>query len=546
MQLTDYIALLGGLALFLYGMQMMSTGMEAAAGNQMKSLLEKLTSNRFLGIIVGAAITAVIQSSSATTVMVVGFVNSGLMTLNQAVWIIMGANIGTTITGQLIALDIGRLAPLLAFIGVAIILFTKKKKVRHIGSILAGLGILFIGMDMMSTSMSPLQNSRAFIGMLTRFKNPLLGIFAGMIFTALIQSSSASVGILQALAKSGIITLSGASYILFGQNIGTCITALIASVGANRNAKRTTVIHISFNVIGTIIFTTLCMSTGLITFMKSTAPGNVPAQIANLHTLFNMTTTLLLIPFGNILADFSKKILPDKEEINDKAQLLYLPSTDAISDEQLGISAIHIANTHKEIMRMLDMASKNVHLAFQSYFHMDRDFYEDIEKSEEYLDFLNYEISKYISKFIVHEQSNNGSTIFNAYYSITGNLERIGDHAMNIGGYVDIIKEKKIFFSKSTLEEICSMQAVCEQMLNDLKHPDEHLSKWNRHIIFLEYQIDEMTKEYRDNMFQRLQNGGCSDEGGILYSEMLTDFERIGDHAMNIAEELTKIKQITH
>ena len=254
-KITDFFSLLGGLALFLYGMQMMSNGLEAAAGNKMKQILEKLTANRFLGVLVGAVITAVIQSSSATTVMVVGFVNSGMMTLRQAVWIIMGANIGTTITGQLIALDVGEIAPLIAFIGVALIVFIKKQKVHHYGMIVAGLGILFIGMEMMSSSMMPLRESEAFASIMTNFSNPLLGILAGAVFTAIIQSSSASVGILQALASSGLIGLSSAVYVLFGQNIGTCITAVLSSIGTNRNAKRTTIIHLLYNLIGTSIFT---------------------------------------------------------------------------------------------------------------------------------------------------------------------------------------------------------------------------------------------------------------------------------------------------
>ena len=232
------LGLLGGLALFLYGMQMMSTNLEAAAGNKMKQILERLTSNRFLGVLVGAVITALIQSSSATTVMVVGFVNSGLMTLNQAVWVIMGANIGTTITGQLIALDVGALAPLIAFVGVAILVFVKNKKIQHIAGIVAGIGVLFIGMDMMSSAMSPLREEPQFVEMMTKFSNPLLGILVGAGFTALIQSSSASVGILQALAMSGVIDLHSAVFVLFGQNIGTCITAVLASIGTTRNAKR--------------------------------------------------------------------------------------------------------------------------------------------------------------------------------------------------------------------------------------------------------------------------------------------------------------------
>ena len=257
MTFNNLLALLGGLALFLYGMHMMSAGLEQAAGDRMKAILEKLTSNPFLGVIVGAVITAIIQSSSATTVMVVGFVNSQLMTLNQAVWIIMGANIGTTITGQLIALDASKIAPLVAILGVVMVTFMKNKKVNAFGEILAGLGILFIGMDMMKNAMVPLQQSETFIHAMTTISNPVLAILLGAGFTALIQSSSASVGILQALAISGLIPLSSAIYIIFGQNIGTCITAVLASLGANRNAKRTTIIHLSFNIIGTIVFLTL-------------------------------------------------------------------------------------------------------------------------------------------------------------------------------------------------------------------------------------------------------------------------------------------------
>ncbi len=261
------LSLLGGLGLFMYGMQMMSTNLEAVAGNRMKQILERLTANRFLGVLVGAGITALIQSSSATTVMTVGFVNSGLMSLKQAVWIIMGANVGTTITGQLIALDIGALAPLIAFAGIMLLIFVKNKKVQHVGGIVAGIGVLFIGMGMMSDAMVPLRDSQTFINLVTKFSNPLLGIIVGAVFTAVIQSSSASVGILQALAMGGVINLQSAVFVLFGQNIGTCITALLASVGTSRNAKRATMIHFMFNVIGTVIFVTLCILTPFTDFV---------------------------------------------------------------------------------------------------------------------------------------------------------------------------------------------------------------------------------------------------------------------------------------
>lgn len=368
MKITDFFSLLGGLALFLYGMQMMSNGLEAAAGNRMKQILEKLTANRFLGVLVGAGITAVIQSSSATTVMVVGFVNSGMMTLRQAVWIIMGANIGTTITGQLIALDIGEVAPLLAFAGVALIMFTKKKKVHHIGLIVAGLGVLFIGMGMMSSSMMPLRESEAFISLMTRFSNPVLGILAGMVFTAIIQSSSASVGILQALAASGLIGLDSAVFVLFGQNIGTCITAVLASIGTSRNAKRTTIIHLMFNVIGTTIFTLVCIFLPLTTWVESFTPGNAPAQIANMHTLFNVVTTLLLLPFGNMLATLATRILPERKEEEELGtmHLEFIHPMEQKRDAQIGTSAIALTGIKNELNRMLVMARENVTKSFEA------------------------------------------------------------------------------------------------------------------------------------------------------------------------------------
>ena len=340
---ANYImGLLGGVALFLYGMQMMSSGLESAAGNKMKVILEKLTANRFIGVLVGALITAIIQSSSAMTVMVVGFVNSGMMTLNQAVWIIMGANIGTTITGQLISLDVGMMAPLFAFIGVAMIVFLKIPKARHIGKILAGLGVLFIGMNMMGGAMKPLQESEGFVNLMTQFSNPLLGILAGAIFTAVIQSSSASVGILQTLAVSGLIGFDSAVFVLFGQNIGTCITAVLASIGTNRSAKRTTLIHLMFNIIGTILFTTLCLTLPVTDWIGGLTPNNPAAQIANMHTTFNIVTSLLLLPFGTYLAKLAEKILPDKEEEKEESVIVALNKEFHKGNAKLGFSAVHM------------------------------------------------------------------------------------------------------------------------------------------------------------------------------------------------------------
>lgn len=545
MKITDFFSLLGGLALFLYGMQMMSNGLEAAAGNKMKQILEKLTANRFLGVLVGAGITAVIQSSSATTVMVVGFVNSGMMTLQQAVWIIMGANIGTTITGQLIALDVGAVAPLLAFLGVALVVFIKKQKVHHYGLIVAGLGILFIGMDMMSSAMMPLRDSEAFISLMTKFSNPFLGILAGAVFTAIIQSSSASVGILQALASSGLIGLGNAVYVLFGQNIGTCITAILAAIGTNRNAKRTTIIHLMFNIIGTIIFTTVCILTPLTDLIASITPDNVAAQIANMHTLFNIVTTLLLLPFGTYLAKLATKILPEKkDEKVDVMHMEFIRPMETKRDTQIGLSAIAVTSIHKEIHRMMSMAKENVDRSFEAVKEGKTTLLEEVREREEYIDFLNKEISKYISKTLVNESNPRDSRYISALFKVCGNVERIGDHAMNICEYTKMIERQNISFSSEVKREIDEMKKICDQAIDYLSEIGQEPGQKEdiKVIEDIEQKIDDMTEDYRQKQLERMQKGTCSEEGCIIYSEMLTDFERIGDHILNIGQEMGRGK----
>lgn len=545
MKITDFFSLLGGLALFLYGMQMMSNGLEAAAGNKMKQILEKLTANRFLGVLVGAGITAVIQSSSATTVMVVGFVNSGMMTLRQAVWIIMGANIGTTITGQLIALDVSAIAPLLAFLGVALVVFVKKQKIHHYGLILAGLGILFVGMDMMSTSMMPLRDSEAFISLMTKFSNPFLGILAGAVFTAIIQSSSASVGILQALASSGLIGLGNAVYVLFGQNIGTCITAILAAIGTNRNAKRTTIIHLMFNIIGTIIFTTVCILSPLTSVIEGITPDNPAAQIANMHTLFNIVTTLLLLPFGTYLAKLATKILPEKKDENiDVMHMEFIRPMETKRDNQIGLSAIAVTSIRKEIHRMMTMARENIDKSFEAVKEGKTTLLEEVREREEYIDFLNKEISKYISKTLVNESNPRDSKYISALFKVCGNVERIGDHAMNICEYTKMIERQKISFSSEVKREIDEMRKICDQAIEYLSEIGQEPGRKEdiKVIVDIEQKIDDMTEDYRQKQLERMQKGTCSEEGCIIYSEMLTDFERIGDHILNIGQEMGRGK----
>ena len=543
MGFLQIVSLLGGLALFLMGMKMMSDGLEQTAGDKMKTVLEKLTSNRFLGVGVGAGITAVIQSSSATTVMVVGFVNSGLMTLRQAIWVIMGANVGTTITGQLIALDVGVIAPLIAIVGVVFIVFLKSKKLHHWGYIFAGLGILFMGMNMMSDSMSGLRDSQEFVNVVTNLSNPALGILAGAVFTAIIQSSSASVGILQALAMSGAISLSSSVYVLFGQNIGTCITAVLASVGTSRNARRTTVIHLLFNITGTIIFTIICMLTPFTDFMQSLTPDNPAAQIANVHTIFNIVTTLILLPFGTLLEKAAMKILPERsDEKSDKMQLRFI-SPDSVNNHSIGSVSVAVSQIQSEVSHMLELARSNVSDAFDNILHWDRDRFENVEKNEEYVDFLNAEISKYISALMSGEMTEQDAKTVSAYFKIIGNIERISDHAMNIAEYAMLLNKKGYKADDEIYSEVEEMKYVT---LDGLKLIDFSVGEMQQmtfvSVSMAEKNIDSLSEAYRSNQIERLRENKCSGDVSVVYSEMITDFERIGDHLLNIGELMTDKK----
>lgn len=542
MDITNILSLLGGLALFLYGMQMMSGGLEAAAGNKMKQILERLTANRFLGVVVGALITAVIQSSSATTVMVVGFVNSGMMTLQQAVWIIMGANIGTTITGQLIALDVGMMAPLFAFFGVSMVVFLKNPKAHHYGEIIAGLGVLFIGMGMMSDAMKPLREVPEFVNLMTRFSNPVIGIGVGALFTAVIQSSSASVGILQSLASNGLIGLGDAVFVLFGQNIGTCITAVLAAIGTSKNAKRTTIIHLTFNVIGTTIFTIVCLLFPLTTLVESFTPGNVPAQIANMHTLFNIVTTLLLLPVGQYLAKFAEKIMPDsKLEAQEESIFAFTNDEFMRNNLQLGFSAVYLKKLGEEIGRMLHITKNNVDLCFQAIIDKDLEAVEKADETEETIDLMNKELGRYISKILIHDKTGQDIEAIEEYFRVIGNIERIGDHAVNIGGYVLVMEKNGVTFSEDAQKELHKMKEICQKAMNLLENVDDDAAKWLSRIAALEQQMDDMTVNYRNNHIERMKQGLCSEQGCILFSELLTDFERMGDHMLNIAQSYAKI-----
>lgn len=535
----EIIRLLGGLALFLYGMQMMSGGLEAATGNQMQQFLKRLTANRFLGIAAGAAITALVQSSTATTVMVVGFVNSEMMTLREAVWLIMGANIGTTITSQLIALDVDQLAPLIIFVGVALIIFFKKQQYVYMGQIVAGLGILFLGMEMIMAAMLSLHSSQEFIRFIKYFSNPFLGISTGTAMTAIVQSSSVSVAILQAMAMEGLVGLKGAVYVLFGNNIGTCVTALLASMGGSQNARRAAGIHLIFNIFGTIIFTILCILTPLIVWIENLFSGSSEAQIATMHSLFNILTALLLIPAGEWLAVLTEKIFPDQQaKCKQEKHLEYLQPTGQPASGKMGTSAIYLNQVHQEVMRMLEMVEYNVDKAFWAFRVGDEERLEEVNETEQYIDYLNKEISQHISKTIGNEPNEKDVFIANQYYKIAGNVEQIGDCALNIAEYTSVLQEKKIKFSKEAQVEMERMEQVLQVFFETLDKSGMGGTEWTKKVAWLGQNMNDMAVQYREALAERMKQGVCSVEACMVYSEMLTDFKRIGDHALELAKEM--------
>lgn len=539
MGISEMLSLCGGLALFLYGMHMMSSGLEAAAGDRMKQMLEKLTSNTIMGVVIGTVITALIQSSSATTVMLVGFVNSGIMDLSQTVGIIMGANIGATMNGVLLAVGIGDIAPAFAFIGVCLIQFTKDEKKNHIGEIIAGLGILFIGMNMMSSSMSALRNSPMFIGFLSSCSNPILAILVGTVFTALIQSSSASVGILQALAVSGVVDLHTGIYLMFGFTIGTCITAAIASIGTTANAKRTTVIHFLFNVIGTVIFVIFCQTMPVVDWIIRLTPNSPASQVANAHVIFKVVTTLILLPFSKQLVNLSMILIKDKKE--DKRPTL-MERAKLTAGYSMGTSAIIIRNIRDEINYMYDIAKKNVELSYDAVINNSSENMKVIRENEDHLDELNASISEYISNVLSIPMSRQDSDIITGYFRIVGNIERIGDHADNFAGYSRFFISRGLTMSDTAVDEVRHMKSLTIDTMEFLEGDRrEDAGTMLINVSRGEQDIDDMTDEYRNRQMDRMRNGVCTAEVSVIYSEMLTDFERIGDHLLNIAEDFSKM-----
>lgn len=523
-------ALLGGLGLFLFGMKMMSDGLEAMAGDKLRNGLEKLTKNRFAAVGVGAGVTAVIQSSSATTVMVVGFVNAGLMTLTQAINVGMGANIGTTITGQIIAFKITKIAPLILFAGVLIVLFVKKRSIRRMGEIIGGLGILFFGMNVMSESLAPLTEFQPFIDALASFESPWVGLLAGAGVTAVIQSSSATMGIVQAFAMQNIMGLDSSVFLILGLNIGTCITAILASLGGTKTAKRTAIALLFFNIIGALIFMLLLQIFPIVEWVKSWSPGDPVRQIANFHTFFNVITTALFICIPFVLVKISYFFIrgEDKKTEGRKLEFLVHP----LPDSPTMIVGLAI----KECHRMMVIASQNFNDAVGSFINQDEKLANTVYDTEKTVNYLNREITHELTQLSGLEIPDGDTGVITEMLHALMNIERISDIAENIANLSVYRIDSKIKLGKKAAEELELMRIKINESLDcTLKAMDERDIISAERAMELENEVDAMEMKIKKNHIKRLKKGDCTPAASTVFTDMVTMMERIADHSANIS-----------
>lgn len=530
------ISLFGGLGIFLYGMKMMGDGLENAAGDKLKGIFDKITSNPAKGILTGAIVTAVIQSSSATTVMVVGFVNAGLMNLFQAAAVIMGANIGTTITAQIISFKFDAIAPLFLAIGAAMVLFAKNRKAKEIGNIVLGFGILFLGLELMSAAMSPLAESDFFKNLILRLKgHTILGLLLGMVMTAVIQSSSASTGILVALASTGSLPFEVAVPILFGCNIGTCVTALIASIGTSRTARKAALIHLFFNVIGSLMFIPFVgQFTDLVLLISpGTTGADVQRQIANAHTIFNIVNTFILVWFIKYLVALVNFLIPGEDE-REEMGLKY------IDERLLETPVIAFGQTTNEIVRMATKAKENLELAMQGFNENSETLINKAYENERLINLLDHDITRFLVKLSNSELGEEQKSLVGAYFHAVNDIERIGDHAENIADLASEKIAKGLQFSDEAMKELMGMY---KYTINALEISIECFKEYNKEkaasIRGIEDRIDALEKELRNSHINRLNAGVCNATVGTIFLDIISNFERIGDHAVNIAEIIT-------
>lgn len=535
MSVANILSMAGGLGLFLFGIRTMGDGLENAAGAKLKRMLEVLTGNRFLAVLVGFVVTAIIQSSTATTVMVVGFVNAGMMSLAQAVGVIMGANIGTTVTSLLIALNFSSVAAASVLVGVILMLASKKTVVKNLGAIFTGFGLLFLGIDMMSDSMAPLRESAGFMNFIVTVSEsplrPLFGIILGIVMTAVLQSSSASVGVLQTLAMQGLVPLKFSVFVLFGQNIGTCLTALFSTVGAKKNSKRAAVIHLLFNLIGTGIFILIALLTPYVEWIEKLSPDPM-AQIAISHIVFNIVSTVVMFPFAKALVKLSCLLVPGKDDSESEMHCKF------IDDRLLNTPPFAVMQVSKEVARMAKLARDNFETSAHALINRSDKDLDKVMENEEIINYLNHHITSYLVKLNALDITDSDSDYIARVFHAINDIERVGDHAINLAEAAQHNIGEGLKFSdpaREELNQLCgsvvtllerSMAAFDNQSLSDNKAKE---------LSDLEEHIDDLTLECQDSHIFRLNRKECNTEAGMLYLNTITDFERVGDHAINIA-----------
>lgn len=532
------ISLIGGLGMFLYGMNVMGDGLQKAAGEKLKKIIEMLTTNKIMGVLVGTLVTAIIQSSSATTVMTIGFVNAGIMSLQQAVGVIMGANVGTTVTAQLVSFNIEKYAPIAIGIGMAFWFFTKKKNVKNISEILIGFGILFVGMNFMKAAAAPVSEMpQVHDAMLYLSKNPVLGILAGFVITGTIQSSSASIGILIVLASQGLLPITAALPVLYGDNIGTCVTSLLSTVGASRNARRAAIMHLCFNVIGTLLFI-IVLSKPIVALVTSIDPTNVPRQIANAHTLFNVVNVIVLLPFSSYLVKLATKLVPYTED----EDLENIHTTKFLDERILETPSIALSNTVDEVIRMASRSTRALDSAYDAVKTFSHEKREKTFEYEKMINTLQLDITNFLFALSNRNLSDLERIKADVLFHIVNDIERVGDHADNIAEISQFMEDKKVKFTDDATKELDTLFELTSKNFYDsitaLKTSDFELAAT---ITDREREINILEQNARNSHMVRLRSGTCSVEAGIYFLDIISNLERISDHSINITEELGRM-----
>ena len=536
MTIWNVFNLMGGLALFIFGMNLMSDGLKLAAGSYLKTILEKLTKNQFVAMCVGAALTALIQSSNAMCVMVVGFVGAGMMKLERSVGVLMGAKIGTTITGQLIAFNISEIAPVIAFVGVALIMIFKKPSWKNVGNIITSLGVLFIGLGMMSTAMKPLANEAWFQDILVGVSNPVLAMCVGFLFTVIIQSASASVGVLQMMVLNSVIGFDQAFYIMLGMNIGASVAPALASIGGRKDAKRVALIVALFESIGMILFMVLTnVFPQILDWMVASSPDNPSRQIANANTIFNVVTVLVLLPCSKYLVKLSKLIVRGDDVEEEGNSLLFIDMT----GYQTG--TVLLGQIDSEVGRMHQLASTNLQAATKIFYDKEVISEKQFRKNESNLDFLNKEITNALTRTNTLNLSATEANHAGHLYHIVNDFERIGDHAENMLGYAMTMKKNKEKFTGKALKDLKQLSnevyKIFDLACEYFYAPD---AETYQIINDMEEGIDDMVAKMRNSNIKRINKQKCGATEGLYFTEILVDLERIGDHSMNIAKSVKK------